>query len=186
MRGKVVAGVLLCAVAAAAESTIFRWVDAKGNLHATDRLGDVPEPYYGIYFAEQKRREAERQAGGATATPHAPPPTPEAAAPASTGPSGASVVDEELRRREQWRSLVSAARNELMGATAALAGLEEERAVVAQNPLLAVTPAVQARLGELEQRRAAVLVRLEKARAALLVDLPARARKENVSPKWLE
>jgi hypothetical protein len=29
-----------------AEQPIFKWKDEKGNVYITDRLGDVPEPYY--------------------------------------------------------------------------------------------------------------------------------------------
>ena len=37
-----------------------------------------------------------------------------------------------------------------------------------------------------KEESAKLLERLEKARTALLVDLPARARRENVPPKWLQ
>lgn len=209
---------LLLPVVASGQGMIFRWVDAQGNLHVTDRLGDVPEPYYGMYLAELKRREEQRQAAGqpagqpaavAAPTP-APsgdgaPAAPRAGAEGRSRPAGAdgpspgtsaarspsegaqtSLVDAELDRRETWRKLVAAQRQELAEATAALAALEAERAAAAQNPLLVHTPAVAARLAELDAQRAALLARLEKARAALLVDLPARARKENVPPKWLQ
>ncbi len=177
---------LWAAPAGADEALIFRWVDKAGNLHVTDRLGDVPEPYYGAYLAELKRREALRAQQGAAVAAPAPAVVPEVEPPADPPAAQPSLVDQEIARREHWRQTVAFWRDELRAATEALVAVEAERAQAALNPLLAQTPQVQATVAALDARRAEALERVGRARQVLLEELPQRARRENVPPKWLE
>jgi hypothetical protein len=174
---------VLSAQPASASDLIFKWADEHGNLHITDRLGDVPEPYYSMYAAEVKRREQQAK----TANRPAPSPEkrvsqPSPALPASRAPS---IVEREIARRNKWKKLVAHWRTQLRAATAEVERLDAELDGTQLNPLLRHTPQVKARRQAIEARRQQALVRLEQARWMLLEEIPARAKKENVPPKWL-
>lgn len=181
MRAVVIACGLLVAGPALGEGIVFRWVDARGNLHLTDELADVPEPYYSAYRAQLRDRE------GARARQPAQPPAQaasRASAPTSAAPAG-SVIEQEAERRRTWKALVAKWRQELTGATSELARLDEELGRLAANPLLRETGPTKARMTELEVARARAIARLEAARRMLVTELPARAKKEGVPPAWL-
>jgi hypothetical protein len=175
------AAVLANAVPLFAQGAIFRWVDRQGNLHLSDELADVPEPYRSMY--EAQRREAAEAKKHAPPAPASPPPDP-AVSPPELPPSP-SIIDEEAARRQRWKEQVASWRAELAAATNALADVDARLDELAVNPLMAQTPLVAADIVQARQSRAAALSRLEKARRMLLTELPARARREGVPPAWL-
>lgn len=179
-------GLLLGPMVAGAQSEIFRFVDKQGVFHFTDRLADVPEPYYSYYRARQREREAKAMLQG-NAVPSTPSPVRQPSPlPAFERPSGPSLVEQEEQRRLMWKGLVARWREELANAMTALEDVRSQRDQETLNPVLSQTPEVQARIAELDLKEAAALAKLERARKALAEDLPARAKRENASPKWLE
>jgi hypothetical protein len=181
-------GLSLTAGIVAAQTMIFKWIDTKGTLHVTDRLADVPEPYYAMYRAKLKASEEQQAKGGGAAatsspTPVVAPPAVESSEASSPAPS---LVDEELRRQAEWKALVALWRERLAIATAEVEAIQSELEEATLNPILRETPAVKAQAAAIEVRRGAAMSRLEAARKMLLVELPARARKEGVPPRWLE
>jgi len=171
---------------AGAQGEIFRFVDKQGVFHFTDRLADVPEPYYSYYRARQREREAKVLLQGEVASSVTTPDVPRPATPAYEKPAGPSLVDQEEQRRLMWKGLVARWREELASAMTALEDVRSQRDQEALNPVLSQTPEVQTRIAELDLKEAAALAKLERARKALTEDLPARAKRENASPKWLE
>jgi hypothetical protein len=175
---------------------IFKWIDKKGDLHVTDRLGDVPEPYYSMYAAKLEELE---HGGGVQAVA-----TPATAARAGNGreerstqapareqsragaESESPVVDAAIRKREQWRKLVAHWRHELELATGAYEKAQADADNAQVNPVLVYTPQGKAKVDDTRKRLEKALARVEKARTMLLIDLPARAKREQVPPKWLE
>jgi hypothetical protein len=194
IRWLALAGVLgLVVSGASADEIIFRWVDRAGNLHLSDELADVPEPYYSLYREKLRQRDEARQQGhkppGARAASAA---SSEAAAsrvpmpkPAGSESAGGSIIEQEEAKRQAWKELVSYWRNELAAATEALAQADKRLGDLQANPILRLTPAVQSQLPEAQEVRRAALARVEKARHMLLETLPARAKKEGVPPAWL-
>ncbi len=179
---------VLLGAATATAGYVFRWVDTKGNLHLTDRLADVPEPYRAMYEAQIRRLEEERaraKAKGKAAPPAAPRRTSRPAPRAGEGGGGPSIVEQEIARQKYWRDLVAQWRAQLASATAALEAIDRELAQARLNPILRTTPPVKAKIAAIEERRAEALAQVEAARTMLLETIPARARKEQVPPKWL-
>ena len=177
--------VLLAGVARAGETlAMFTWVDKRGGIHITDRLRDVPEPFYSIYLAQQRERQAQQRQG--------PPPT-GAKTPAKhhsqvrarPRPSSQGIVLAEERRREQWQALMKQWRVELLAATQGLQKEEEALQRLRVNPLLAETPPVKAQIAAQQEQVAVARERVLKARTMLLEKLPAKAKNEQVPPKWL-
>jgi len=159
--------------------TVFRWIDKNGDLHVTDTLAEVPEPYHGMYAAKLRERQEQDAAPApppAEATP-APAPAPE--------PTGPSIIEQEAKRRREWKALVAFWRAELARATDELAQIDQDLGILNQNAVLRETPQVRAQINELEDRQREAKKRLEAARKMLLTDLPARAKKEGVPPGWL-
>lgn len=181
--------VLLVPVLATAGS-IYKWVDERGDVHITDRIDDVPEPYHGMYVAAEKRRQeaAEKQAAAAKAagkripTPKAATKTPR---PRRRVPSRSGYLAKEEAARQKWKNLVGHWRVELAAATEALERLDAEIAVARQNPILRHTPQVKKKVAEIQERRPGAVGRVNHARKMLLVEIPKRARREQVPPKWL-
>lgn len=172
-------------VASAEPRFVYRWVDKAGVVHLTDRLADVPEPFYSTYQAWVKEELERRQAAGlpdASSTP----PQPVTVRPPPSRPPEPSLVEQKRARREGWRKLMAYWRAELLAASAALDEVDQEKALARLNPTLAQTPAVKARVAEIDKKRQVALARVEAARRMLLEQLPARARRERVPPKWLE
>jgi len=182
----ILVGVWLGATTALAQGMIFKWIDGGGNLHVTDRLGDVPEPYYAMYAARLKALAAERAKKGES--PATPPttPTPDVAPPPPDAQPQPSLVDQEIRRQQEWRGLVAKWRGELAAATNEVEAIQNELDAAQLNPILRETPSVKDQAAEIKHRRHAALEHLETARKMLLVELPARAHRENVPPRWLE
>ncbi len=172
--------------------TIFRWVDNKGNLHVTDRLGDIPEPYHSMYTARIRELE-ERKKQGKALRPTPGDSTPRAAstevptseATSATRTKRKSIVDRELERRKKWIGLVAKWRRELTAATEQVRKIQRELDQVLLNPILRTLPKARQDAERHRRRREQALFRLEAARKMLLETLPARARKDNVPPKWL-
>lgn len=171
-------------------TAIFKWVDKQGNLHITDRLQDVPEPYAGMYAAriaaEEKNKLATRgkQPVAAPAVPAAPPYQPPRRYVAPIGqPSPITQAEEQ---QKYWRSLVSRWRGELAAATAELENADNEVGEANMNPLMRQTPEGQERARIAEEKRAQVVLRVNKARQMLLEEVPRRARAEGVPPVWLQ
>ncbi len=190
MRSLPTVAVLVCALALTALARaeggiIFRWVDKEGNLHATDTLADVPEPYYSLYAAKLRAIE-EARANGAKDPEKAVPPPP--STPPVTPPppkAGLSPSEQQAIARKHWKDLVAYWRGQLAAATDALAAAEEELGRLRQNPVLRETPQVRAQIAAAKKHRDEVKERLEHARHMLEVELPARAKREGVPPRWL-
>jgi hypothetical protein len=159
--------------------TVFRWFDKQGNLHVTDTLAEVPEPYYGLYAAKLRERDESSAPGSPVVAPSPAP------APATTPSATGSLIEAEAARRQSWKALVKQWRDELAKATDELAAVDAELDPLRQNPILRETPPVRAQIEGLEKKRSGVMARLEKARAMLLTELPTRAKKEGVPPGWL-
>jgi len=184
----------LCLVTArpASAGTIYKWYDEQGDLHATDQLTDVPEPYRSMYAAaERKRKEEEekRRAAAAGKTPAKPPPKAPPPPPTRrvTGPDRlGTLLKEEEAKRKRWTQLVAHWRAELQAATRQLQDLDQRIQEVGANPILRQTPKVKKELAELQEQRKPLLERLNGARRMLAEELPKRARREEVPPQWLE
>ena len=168
----VVLSLLLCATAHA-EDVAFRFVDARGVVHLTDRLGDVPEPYHSMYEAQLRLKKPNAK----------PPPVSAYQAPIYNFGRGEGARQDKLR--QHWQSMVAQARNELAAATEALQHIDEALDQARLNPILRQTPQVKEQIAELEGQRAEALTRLRAAENRLLVELPQQAKKEGVPPKWL-
>ncbi|MEK7705611.1 MAG: hypothetical protein AAB426_11680 [Myxococcota bacterium] len=173
------------APARAQPALVFYWVDGRGDLHATDRLGDVPEPYYGMYVAKLAASEEARAKGGAPPAVH-----PESTAPLDASvpapPSQPSIVEQTIAQREGWKKTVREWRQELERATTALRDATTALEQAELNPILRETSAQQQVIERARSEQQAALVGVEKARRMLLEDIPKRARAEHVPPKWLE
>jgi hypothetical protein len=186
----VMLGLSLAGLPLSAQPTFFKWVDAKGSLHVTDRLADVPEPYYGMYRARIRALEEQRTKTGQPAAARQPTlvPTPPVAGPQaeSAASTPVSPVVLELQHQANWQALVARWRGELANATTDLESIQTELDEASMNPILRETPEVKSRIEQVEARRSQAMARLEKARKMLLDELPARARREGVPPKWLE
>jgi hypothetical protein len=186
---------VLASSLAASSGRIFRWVDKTGDLHVTDRLADVPEPYYSMYAAEiarlekNKGKQKSRDRSVAPAPRSTPPRSPGSSAapapPAGRRAGGPSIVDRELARQKQWQDLVARWRKELATATAEVEKIDQELAQARSNPILRTTPQARAQIEAIESRRVGALRKLERARKMLLETIPARARAEQVPPRWL-
>lgn len=177
----------LLASSAWPQNRIFRWVDKKGVVHFTDRLGDIPEPYYSMY-AEEIRKTLEEQAQNTPKeTPKVAPSHPEPSAPSplpsTTEPS---YIEQEAQRRLYWQNEVARWRKELSEATEAYAAAEEAAGWASANPILVQTPAGQANLAQAQTKLEQAKVRLEKARYMLLEEIPKKAKEQRVPLKWLQ
>lgn len=182
---------ILCAALAlfgtrsvAAENVVYAWVDDAGTVHFTDDLAQVPEPYLSMYAAEiraaEERRAEERSKAGTKRKPQEP-----EAAPSRPERPKPSIADSEEQKRLSWQKKVADARKELSAATDALQAAQQRRNQIAINPIMAVTPHVKARLEKAEADLAAAEQRVQRAKAYLLEDLPAKAKKAGVPYKWL-
>ncbi len=157
---------------------VFRYVDKRGQLHFTDTLAEVPEPYHSLYQAKLRELEEKgEKPGAAPAPPDARPPRPE--------PEMPSAAAAEAERRASWKALVKHWRDELEVAMAELAVADEELGVARQNPILRETPAQREVIAQAEAKRQTALQRVEAARDMLQKKLPARAKAERVPPAWL-
>lgn len=177
-----VAAGLAMGAPASAQGPIFQWVDARGNLHLSDELADVPEPYRSMYEARlREAAEARKRNGEAPAAraPVAPPP------PSVEYDHEPSIIDQQAANRQRWKQEVATWRAELAAATAELAQADAQLGDLEMNPVLAQTPSVAADIVQARQARAAALARVERARRTLLTELPARARRDGVPPAWL-
>lgn len=191
----------LGSAAPAFASPIFKWIDERGDFHATDRLADVPEPYRSMYEARlaaeraaaEARAKAQAEAGQRGAPNEAFPKTSPKAqvAPASKRPpraessaQGFSAREDALRKT--WLELVKHWRDELHAATVEVEDIEKKLEEAGQNPLLRHTPPVKLELENLERTKARALGRVAEARRMLIDELPKRARKEGIPPKWLQ
>jgi hypothetical protein len=191
--------VLSPAIRASGEPVYFHWVDAKGNLHVTDSLAEVPEPYQSLYQAKLRAAAEARERNGEGGAPAVRPEAPRSAEGASPPvqpeggqtvapetPGAPSVIDEEAARRQRWKELVAAWRADLEQSTAELSAAEEELGNAQMNPILRELPGARERIDAAQARRQQALERVTKARKMLLEELPARAKKELVPPAWLQ
>lgn len=173
---------------------IYTWMDANGDLHVTDRLNDVPEPYYSLYVAEENERRDSRELEGASAGEKAAPEHHVAGGPqASPKPvrrpgvaarSGSLLVKDAVLKK-RWSQLLAQWRTELRVATERLAAIDKEIAEARHNPILSQTPQIRQRVAALGDQRIAARARVDNARRMLIEELPERARREGVPPKWL-
>jgi hypothetical protein len=171
--------------AARADGPMFVWADKDGNLHATDRLSDVPEPYYAVYAERLRELEKEGHLPKEEAAPAAPAYTPPRPVTVRGNTEPPITAETEILKRKKWRELMTHWRQELATATTELQKVEQEASETGMNPLLRLTPQVQAQLDAIGPRRDAARARVLKARTMLLEVLPKRARDERVPPQWL-
>lgn len=129
----------------------YYWTDAAGNLHASDMLQDVPEPYYSSYKQAEATAPAQPSVLAATAT--------------TPVPSG--YFEEQERLRKEKKDVVAFWRNELVAATAQLQEVEQRLAALRFNPILAQTPNVKAQMAEEEGRRIQRAARVQHAKKML-------------------
>ena len=169
-----------------AQTPIFRWVDKKGDMHITDRLGDVPEPYRSLYAAKIRELEEKKESA-----PNVTLPTdsqkkkkPKAALRAPA-PSGQSFVDKKIARQKYWMNLVAKSRAQLDRATQNFVKISQELDNKRLNPILREIPANKAAIKKLEEAREKARADLENARYQLLEAIPLRAKKEMIPHKWL-
>lgn len=173
---------------------IFYWVDKKGGVHFSDQLHSVPEPYFSAYKAriaerEEKRKQQEQERAAAGIVPAKEPEVvapQQPSTPAPEEPTGPRLSQQIRQKQEDWRKLMKESREELLAATEGLRKAEDEMQALEANPVLVHTPQVKAQIPAAENRYKEARERVERARKALLTDLPARAKKEHVPPKWLE
>lgn len=168
---------------ARADDVLFYWVDKKGTVHATQNLDEVPEPYKGMYVARLKELEEDKKKQAAVAQPAQPAPS---YTPSPVAQQNQGIAERELARQKQWRGEVAKWRTELRVATEDLNRIQTELDNTTVNPILRTTPQVQAQIGPLEEQRARAQKRVEIARKQLAEDIPARAKKESVPPRWLD
>ncbi len=165
-----------------ADDVLFYWVDKKGTVHATQNIDEVPEPYNGMYRARLKELEEEKKKQKSEPAP----PVVQATPQPTPSPPQPSIVDKELARQKAWRAEVAKWRTELRVATEDLSRIQTQLDQTTVNPVLRTTPQVQAQIGPLEEQRDRALRRVEIARKTLAEDLPAKAKRESVPPRWLD
>lgn len=178
---RVLSGFLLAgavtAPAYAADAPLYAFVDADGILHITDRLADVPEPYYTVYKQRRPSPAADSDADPARTTPRRRP------VPAAVDVA-APAADQQARARAQWQQLMATWRDKLSQSTLALQQAEAE-AQGASNPILRETPVGRQRWQATQARVAQWRGKAVEARRMLLETLPSRAKREHVPPQWL-
>lgn len=162
---------------------MFYWADERGQMHITDRLDQVPEPYYSIYAERIKKMEAANTTKTPTGATPSQPPTPSVG---QNWPKMGEVSRAEIAKQQYWKSKVQNARAVLMTATDELRVIDEQIQQKHNNPLLAQTPEVAAELSVLEAKRQQIEQSVVSARKVLLVDIPQQAKKEGIPPKWLQ
>lgn len=178
---------LLTGSLARADAPLFSWLDAGGTVHITDRLADVPEPYYSTYKAAQLRKQQEAaaraaQAPGAQAVQQPAEPT------ANTAPIQPSVVhgaDDTRQQRLRWQAQMAYWRTELQQSLQRLQRAEAEHAAMANNLLLRQTPTGKAQLAQFEEALQMAKAQALRARHMLLTQLPAQAQAQHVPQQWL-
>jgi hypothetical protein len=168
---------------ARADDVLFYWADKKGTVHATQNIDEVPEPYRAMYHARLKELEEEKKKQQAAPQPVVQP-TPTASAPVVT--STIHPADAEAARQKAWRAEIAKWRTELRLATENLQRIQAQLDQTNMNPVLRTTPQVQAQAAEIEEQRQKAIARVEIARKTLAEDLPARAKRESVPPRWFD
>src|SRR5689334_10674531 len=98
--------ILLFPIFAFADDMVFRFVDKKGVTHFTDRLGDVPEPYYSMYAAQLRELEEKKK----TAKPA---PVQQETPNASNYNYGRGVGATQDAQQKKWQQLILKWRAEL-------------------------------------------------------------------------
>ena len=176
-------GIVLCCAPtpSVAGELIYYWVDKRGDLHATNKLADVPEPYFSLYETRAKNRKVEDRKGKAAASKRTSP----VIVPRTTHAEIKRQLAKEDADRARWKRLMLKWRTVLDNATQELRRFERELVETNANPILRHTPGVKQKAAQIEKRRKSVLAKIEEAREMLLHKLPQQARKEGVPPKWL-
>ncbi len=173
---------LSVAATAKADDVIFYWADKQHVIHATNEIGEVPEPYRAMYRARLKELEEAKKNGPKPAPQPAYTPPPSSPA---IQPQG-SIVDQELAKQKMWRDEVYHWRTELRVATEDLNRIQAQIDQANFNPVLRTTPQAKAQIGPLEQDQQRAIGRIDVAQRMLTQDLPARAKREGVPPRWLD
>lgn len=164
-RARICALVVACALAPQAafaqEPKTFLWADADTTVHTSTRLQDVPEPYKSLYRAQLATTGSARAAGAAQAT----------------GLEG---------QRAHWQQKRAALGEALLQATKKWAEAKEHDEALDLNPVLRLTPMVQAQKQQgakgLQEAKEAFLA----ARKALLVTFVQEAERAKIPASWLQ
>ncbi|MEO1172230.1 MAG: DUF4124 domain-containing protein [Myxococcota bacterium] len=165
---------------AGAQGVIYRWVDAKGVVHFTDDIGQVPEPYASMYQA--RIREIEEARAAAVGDRKTPPPQKRESRNYPTIPDVTAPIE---ARRSYWKERVKTWRSKLADATSELARVDKQLSELRLNPLLRTTPKVKEQIAAAEKRREAALGKVGAAKKMLLETIPKEAKKEQVPPRWI-
>lgn len=175
-----------------ADAPLFVWADDHAHVHVTDRLSDVPEPYHSVYAAKVAELKKNGKTPGtvtvvpARATMAGPRRMDEQGDSQSRVAALSPQATEEAARRAEWQGKMAQARSELTAATEHLAEVEKSIAETGMNPVLRMTPPVQAQLAALETDHAQAQARVLDSRRMLLETLPQQAQREHVPAQWLQ
>lgn len=178
---------VVCVGPAKADKPLFVWADEHANLHVTDRLADVPEPYHTIYAKRLEKDQLSQKHDNKTAAAEGT----DAAQirydnPESAVRDLAPHATAEIEKRRGWQKRFVDARNELTQATQVLAGIEQKILEKNRNPILRLTPVVKKELAELDANRIEAQSRVLNARRMLLETLPQQARQAQVPVQWIQ
>jgi hypothetical protein len=145
------------------ESEGYVWGDAAGVLHKVSRLEDLPEPFLSLHRDQKRQKSRLIRVTGAQA------------------PSGSQA---EVARA-MWQQRVRDARSALLSATINYAALTERLDNLQSNPILRLTPAVQAEIAAGSQALGTAKEAFVAARKYMVETLPDQARKQRIPAMWL-
>lgn len=150
-------------LSAAPHVFIYKWRDAKGNLHVTDRFDQVPKELREKFQKMRDEAAAGRKAstGQASVTttpaPTSSPPPPSTKSAPDTGPSAYEKLKQRMALEKEIKRQAGEAREIIERSRATQAELEEERGNLASNPVLnAAQPARVERMKEIDAQIAAL------------------------------
>lgn len=161
---------------------LYKWTDAKGVVHITDRMNEVPPELRAKFSKRREEAEARAKSGKK-------PPPPVVRATNDEAPVGAESAYQRMKRLEAEEKKVRDDANRLRGliavARAKQAELLEERGFLASNPVLnAAQPARVARMGEIDQ----LVAELEQAVASHigeLTDMAEKVDEKKLPSEWV-
>jgi hypothetical protein len=175
---------------------VYQWVDKNGTVHVTDRIEDLPEPYYSRALKELKEKETlekafpkqnpapsqgsmQKQTSGET-TVIAPERIPKDV-PQKT-PEQLPTPEEQ---KQHWQEKLKTARERVSELDVRCKKLETDRDIHVQNSLLFARPIDRELAASNTTSFEECNKELVAARNYLEKELPEEARKAGVPPGWL-
>jgi len=153
---------------------LYQWIDDKGGLHITDRLGNVPKKYRdkAVKLEQPEKDETQEQPQVQQRQPSAP------------------IQDNEeleLDRKAYWQNGMKQAKQRLADAQQHYRELEQRKLALAEARGSAATGRLvdPAELDRLDAEMKQTQQEIERARNVVEVELPDAARKAGVPPGWL-